>query len=705
MNMMKSSKLSKLAWAAVFVLSMAFSSATAYGVQDSDNQSVSGELQSIIDRLGKTESESEAAQLVTNALKITGFSIWGEDRRAIYKPPTPTHGYAVTDFEIKSYAAMFVRRDEVRFGDLSSALAELAGNPQLKSSIESSPNLSLSFNVRTEPIKTLIRQLVATNTNNPGLINENTRLDPISALIIMRCTTEDIRIAGKGKTTGTQGTLRLLRYSPNPSSQDAVLPGWAEDAAVGGYTVGLEKFTGIASPRMNALMSICKFVATYKFLKGEGSMDNPPLVRRLDTSPGERRTLKAKFFIDGNAVTDWLKENRPLLALAGYDTDMPHSGPLAGVETEWDIREKTWDIKSHLVQLPTGSSDISKIKTDANGVATIDLEGAPRKRALNRNLAKPVMKQIKVIVTPQVKATEMKQDLVDAVLGAIGIKDGGFGFVTPVMETMYRMKWKGRTPIKVDIKDWMAADQFVSLTLEVNGRYHSFSRNSNVTETISRSLDLSGFGVATSNMVEIPGIDENVLKQLPPAQRELIKKQMEAAMKAAGEAAKMRQYTPVGGGQCTWRINDRYQRNLDESDCEIARLAELFSWSGGNSYEVPLDDSLLNNLQMVLDTNTMKLQINPGFAWDVKYVHMRRRTGEKDIYEELNNSMGILTGIKPADKSGPIEVTVKEEKEIQGEGDGTYLRGSTTIPFSAGLNDRIKGSIIVAVIIYSKGKS
>ncbi|MBX3095529.1 MAG: hypothetical protein KF812_01580 [Fimbriimonadaceae bacterium] len=656
-------------------------------------------LAQIADKLYDAGQGSEAVPLLTEAVGLCGIAIWGEDRHVIKPPVSQTIGLAVTDYEVRAYSDMFVNGHSVRLGDLTDAIDHLLPNTSIQAPLLAALNNERPYSTKTEPFLTFIRELHGKVHENSLLFTADTELDAIQALLIMRGVGEEIRVAAK-KGAGATGQSS----SNSKAKQGTLMPGWAEDATVGTFLTGLEKLAGIQDPYTNAVASICKFVATYSFLKGEGSIEAPggPLPRRLDTQPGERRRLAMKFFIDGTKATDWLKENRLLLLSTGIDLDMPHSGPLAGIETDWDIRENKRNITQNLIQLPRGAGvDLTKVKTDAQGVARVDVEGRPRAKALDANKAKPIMKKVMIYVTPQVKATEMQQDLVDAVLGAIGIESGGVGLITPVMETLYRMKWKGRTPLPLDVKDWQAADQFLTMSMTVKGDYSYFTNTGFVRQSIDRKIDITGLELSGTGAIALPEFDAAMLAALPPAQRELIRSQMEAARREMEEAAKTRIYNAVGSGQLLWHFNDRNVSDLDTSDCEQDRMKIVESWTGGGQIDLTANFMEEGNGSIVLaaDTTTKKIELSPSFVFDVLYQFERKALRTPAVKGQAQNSLGIMTNINLLDGMRTPTLDYREEKELPGEGDGTYLRASGTIPFESG---KVKGNIIIALIIYSK---
>lgn len=138
-----------------------------------------------------------------------------------------------------------------------------------------------------------------------------------------------------------------------------------------------EKALASQLAKINPILALIKTIASYTLLQGKIEVDDPgaPLVRTKSMDPntfGEKRTLVAHFYYDKNKVTDFLKDYRPLLAMAGLDTDMP-KGDLSGVETAWEFLTPV-EATQQTFRGVAGQGDPSRIVTDGDGKAKYKIE-------------------------------------------------------------------------------------------------------------------------------------------------------------------------------------------------------------------------------------------------------------------------------------------------------------------------------------------
>lgn len=511
-----------------------------------------------------------------------------------------------------------------------------------------------------------------------------------------------------------------------PASIDPTLcseaPGWAEDAFAGGITglygevstiMGLEEKAfgkwAEGAGKANAILSIVKFIATYTFLEGEIRVEAPgqPLVRTKNHDPGDNRTVVARFFINGTRVTDWMKDNRCLVVLAGIDQDMPKTGALKGVRTEWQFAQSQFP-RLQLVRTVAGSltGNLSNVRTDDNGEASVQLEGAPQETNLDPSKVMPIEKVVKITVTPQVKATEMKQDLVDAVLGAIGIKDGPAGFITPLMETLYRMNWTGETSLNLRVRDWQLAETIGQLHIEIKGIGREFRKEYALQMTIDRSL---AFENVEMNVVggEMPAApDPEFLKKVPP----VVRAQIEEGMKQMAEMAKKRHFVGTGPGIARMSINDQ-KSLLTKNDTD--EQSDLETWTG--SQEVGFSPRQPTGMEFSVEIDLEKKTAAVGFFVTIKAKNVNDSRTEypaaqhRDVEPIKSHStrdpgMEIfddLTLRAPFGGSKTIVIPLKEEPIIDGGGAMNYY-GSVPIPFTFGPNGQFKGTAFLSYSVTRK---
>jgi hypothetical protein len=718
---------------------------------------------------------SDAATLTTEAARLCGFSIWKEDRTRISDPTGfPALHLAVTDIEIKDYAQMFRAGHSVVLGDLIGAMDVLFKKIGGQGSVGPDAMTWLQTGVNSEnaSVQALTAFLQDLGAFRPGAAFGNfaadtERLDPIQSLFILRVLTEDMavplrRALAKMKPgpplagpIGAADNRRLEHAAPDgaedasasglPASLDLPLtpcpeaPGYDEDAYAAGIT-GLfnkvaegKKFIGKYADGVdnaNAILTVVKFIATYAFLDGDIRVEAPgqPLVRTKNHDPGEKRTVVAHFFIDGTRVTDWMKDHRCLVALAGLDLDMPKTGDLKGVRTEWKFDQSPL-VAQKLVQTPANTLiDLSKIRTDDKGKASVTIEGVPQPINLDPKKVMPVEKVVRITVTPQVKATEMKQDLVDAVTGAIGIEGGGVGFITPLLETLYRMNWTGEIHLDLRVRDWQQAETVGQLTIEIKAVGREFRKQ----YALQMSLDRSLVFIDTEMRVmggEMPAaLDPEVLKSFPAEQRALIQSQMEAYARQMTELTKTRDFYGTGPGTARMSFNDL--KSLKTKTVETSSMtmessgpvgtttmerSDIEKWTASQEFKVSpaattpyfavkvdlqkktasLTFAANIEVQRDLDSRTAFTTSEPGGG----IIESGGKIPSKKMRMEIFDGLNILQALFPT--GGAVVLPLKEEPVIDGGGAMNYY-GSIPIPFTFGPNKQFKGTGLISYSVTRK---
>lgn len=642
-----------------------------------------------LQRLGAIVAElpvagGAAEALATEAARLCGFVVWSEAREVVAEPlSTPRLHLAVTPAELRGAVAMMqaghrVARDDLLAGvDVLHRSLDLPGSatPAARKWLRDGVN---SANPAARALSLFLDDLGRRRGQQLGG-DADCELDPLQALLIVRVLSEDLatplRQAIRRGEFGAEPPAERGRAPKGPALGDeprfADAPGWAEDAYVGGVTglfgevvEGLGKAGkryGDAVDKVNAIATIGKFLLTYTFLKGEVWDDDPdnPLIRTKDTDAGARCRLYASFTIDGTRVTDWLKDNRQMLALAGLDMDMPKTGPLKGIETEWDIREDRFSTKTHLIQLTPRHPDISKIRADDNGIASIEVDGAPQPRKLDPLNVMPVAKSVRIVVTPQVKATEMQQDLVDAVTGAIGIRGGTVGLLTPIIECLYRMKWKGGVIYDLQVRDWVEGETIGQGELSIFGSGSWFRSEYSYRHTIDRKLTFTDVTIDPSGALEPEPIDPKVFDGMPKRYRA----QVEESMRLMREAAKKRHYFGVAPSVATVSIRDVAAGRDAENECggEVADWQRTVTGGGQLAFRRPDGSGDLVSFIVHCDLEAKVATVVFDGSIDARVVATRTRRGNKDR-EERTQPTSVWDGVRllPPYDDGELKMPLQE---------------------------------------------
>jgi hypothetical protein len=246
----------------------------------------------------------------------------------------------------------------------------------------------------------------------------------------------------------------------------------------------------------NILLAYAKFIATYAALETEITVEDPPLVRTTNSSPGSHRRLTAKVTMN---VGKWENVNciRTALNVAtGIDFSLLSDGPLEDVEVNWKLDEGGggdfysnsggvtgkrqivgfWNGGPRIQDAGTyaGASgkpgvavgNLTRVKTDKEGLARVFLQGSPQVPYVAPPML-PVMKQAVVRTTIKLKGGDIKGDAVDVAGQALG---GVGALITLPLELLYRTDWASTATLVVPVKDWEECERGWYGTITVTGK-------------------------------------------------------------------------------------------------------------------------------------------------------------------------------------------------------------------------------------------
>lgn len=660
-------------------------------------------------------AEADAVALFTEAVRLAGFVLWSEDRAVLAQPTgSPRLHLAITDTEIRAACIMFraghvVGRDDLLAGiDAvfppfdASKLASTAAKSWFRRGFDAADPSARALH---RLIDALGRQRAGANHAIDG--DEDSEFDPLQALLLVRVLTEEIAVPLRRHLAGAAADDGGRPRKGPIGVEDGCrfeAPGWAEDAFVGGVTglVGkaveqLGRAGEIASKGLtyaNALGALTKCILSYAFLKGELRVEAPgePLVRNKNTDSGQRRTLVARLWIDGTEATEIMKEFRKSVAAFGVDIDMPKSTVLRGVETEWDIKENRFSTKTHLLELPQGHPRIDKIKTDEQGEARITVDGRRRSRAIDDRQCLPVDKTVRITVQPQLKSPEVQQDLVDAVLGAIGVAEGPVGVVAPITECLYRMKWKIVCEKRLRVRDWAPMDTVgqVEVRIEANGfeagERIAISRMARFTDV---ALDSSGFDAP-------PELDPALLALMNKKQRQALKD----AFEMQASLANQRIFEVRGPGRLAFDLRDATYRRDTIDECSGETVEVSTRAIGTVAEDIEANSTFLSgSFGLRIDTakKAAWLQVHARCVAEVASSSKRAgkvvketSSAEKDLFADLvlddpMQAMRVETTLRESPSSDPAIVNYHGVAAVPFRfGDRSQFRGTAFLSWSIG---------------------
>jgi hypothetical protein len=401
----------------------------------------------------------------------------------------------------------------------------------------------LLMRVISEDIFTPVRKRLKAQARAELALASNDEMFCSSGMVLARDPSLDLidmPFAGTNHPAATDAVDRLtLSTIENPVAQAGQqLPGWAEDLYVGTInqiysavdqwegqngSTGNQIMQGVTV--FNGAMTLIKFISAY--VKLEGTVDlspGPPLVRTTDTlEQGAKATLKATFKINGDPTSDTMQSLRRTLALiGGIDLGQPTEAPLKGVETEWTIGQSTKYATKQTIETERGKSvDLSKVKTDDQGVASVFIAGKPQFIEIDKNTAQKITKHIAITVSPQLAANDVMADTINI---ALGIKSGPPGFIQIVTGFVQHMKWGGKINYDLNVTDWVPGDVYGTLTMDVEATFTNKEMvDAANQDTVSHHLSIENArmkvlsGAATQ--IQIPNIDPSILKNLTAEQQ------------------------------------------------------------------------------------------------------------------------------------------------------------------------------------------
>ncbi|MBA4293109.1 hypothetical protein C0431_09065 [bacterium] len=667
-------------------------------------------------------TETKASALLQEAVELCGFTVRNPDWQIVKNPPKEQAiGLAVETSDIPRVATLFTQGATVNYSDWTAALDQSWSKvvPNFKSGeymtdFMHSGRLHPSAGYRS--LRQFIRQLSVQSMNGVLVSDDNAKLDAIQLFLLTRLVTEVVlhplrTEVEKAKTLEEPQTHPQLLAS-NASftiTQAGAFSGWTEDFA--SYASGqyfnkvrdmvietldplngadkIDKLGNFADAA-GAIGSIIKFICSYAYLTGELKVLPPgnPLTRRIEGDGGEERTMQAKFMIDGSKIQDFLKENRLILnSITGgtLDFDSPKTSPITG-RHQWEIEQDRFSSDNLAVTAVRGTGDFSKLQTDENGITKLTVEGARRRKPLDRRLLIPYIRRVRVIVTPQIKETEMRQDLLDAFTTSSGIRgltpgkvsagQGGpnalISAMNAIFETLYRMNWAGGRYVILEVKDYIEANAIA--TVKINFKYdHSY-------QEVQFSYHTAGSGKLESNAMLMgitdfegtggypPGFTEEMLKQLPPDMRAQIQAEIEKWRKEQSnpdQASLIATY--LGGGELQTSLNHTQDVNGVEGDGE-GDSGENFSANQETSLnpKKPVDQNT-SNTSLIISLFKKKNEAEVSFDFGEQGIFKSRRSGRGN-FPPVSEPKGVSwrTNLDIEGSSNPFKTSLTTKKSSEG---------------------------------------
>jgi hypothetical protein len=379
-------------------------------------------------------------------------------------------------------------------------------------------------------------------------------LDAIQIALILERLSGDLRAADKGAATarttamyaGQQPALqdavyhagqtpRLVRVedgsggSPNPCSlSDAQAT--ALDLGAIFQTTEWQNFVqspeeGEASPeaQMNAVLTLVRFYLIYAGLHADINLDKSPLVRTKDLDQGEKGDLTTRVWFE---LGNWPELNcllaflRTALNLKQLDFgNLPNQGGVGGAGVSWFLTEggvntsiipkdqESADLynATRIVQFDgygfDGLHTLQRQVTNDDGIAKINVWGAPQRKDLSHFKLVPVKKRFGVAIDVSFKGADPEKfvgELTDVIGPALGVASGDLlgGFAGAITEMLYRMSWRVDKGEVFPVQDWKICSKGWQGTITYAHNGHNVSTasivvpNSGCCRITTQALDL-----------------------------------------------------------------------------------------------------------------------------------------------------------------------------------------------------------------------
>ncbi len=663
-----------------------------------------GRLQDISVLIQDPKNDTEA--LATEAMRLCGFVIWTEQRKPVAEPlGAPRLGLAITNTELNAYSTMFRNGMRIKFSDLVSMFDYLLQKCGVEEScgprmLEAITYGNVTDNASQELLSGFLNGLAIEGSkkfedqSRRFAFNENPTLDPIQLLVLLRCGSEEMRAtAAKFQKKGAN---RVLFASIELNRQQNLLPGWAEDAVVVAEQFGqgklLEKALEAAINTRNftqqalielmdnamkiagvALM-IAKVSGIYMSLTGDVSSPDEPLIRTLDRTSGGTANLIAKFKIDTTSLSNYLKDNRFTFLLLGVDVDSPRSETLKSVETEWKMGPGNSYDSEDIVTFNNMAS-FRVVTDEKTGIAKVAVLGKGRQVSIAREpVLIPHMKRVRIAVTPQVKATDILQDLVDA---TATVASGPLGILTFISECIFRMKIFGTEIHQLLVKDWWVVRNTASVSIRVQGRRTQSFPEGMMAEGIDRGIGLTDIFMSDQTLEPPPTIDWNSIPDSPT------KRQSRISYDAMLDASKRLLFISEKNGTVSSHVHDYFVSRGKDGGCGGSFRVWNSTVTDGVNSEPFRSDVLSNGTAIGNGSLMVALREDQKKVWIAANVPIKGTTiksGSDGRRVETPYSGSLLDGIKIDPQFSehgtlvvPIQNTVSQKE---------YKLWSGTVPFT-----------------------
>lgn len=214
------------------------------------------------------------------------------------------------------------------------------------------------------------------------------------------------------------------------------------------------------------MFSYLKLLLTYAELKMDVRIDQSPLVRTLDLTPGQLRHITAHAYYDtGNEQV--INCIRWMLILAGMDLAVPQHGDLTTGAIYFRLVKGGGPGGLVEFKLQPGQTSLT-VFTDEKGEAKVDVQGQAKKPPLPPN-AVPVDRQAQLELVAKAKGGSKVEDTKDLLGSAVVLATDRTAILSIPADILYRTRVFAPTLFTIPVVDH-AADYKVDYTLPNGAR-------------------------------------------------------------------------------------------------------------------------------------------------------------------------------------------------------------------------------------------
>lgn len=426
-------------------------------------------------------SDEPAADVIARILRKAGFGIKRPDGTIIAQPDgINSQNIAFDPWEVKGMTLM--ARDGIRvpLSDISLLLSTSLSEPQSDSFnsllLDGIRKNAQSANSGLRFWALFIVEMGRQSEEPYDLLKEvevsKVQLSPIQVAFIVRrlevdlyAKSQSIEIS-RGDIDGVRGRIVPV-LSPFPSRSMAAAPCTFTKTEqtimdVNGKVAskGFRKLISLISAgaaklasAANKALSFAKVIMTYAALKANIKLENSPLVRTKNRTPGEQRTITATFTVSFPQNTQWVNCARFVLNGVGLDYSQPNQG------TPADGASVNWVAIAGFPAPVTFKGDPLNHVTDSQGMTTVEIIGAAQKQKLPDN-ATPVQKTATVRAVVNLQAANIFKDFTSA----------GGTIISPfrMPGELLKKMWPYSLTYTFPVKDWEVRYKFKDLKTKWN---------------------------------------------------------------------------------------------------------------------------------------------------------------------------------------------------------------------------------------------